>query len=44
MDCVGTFTSPVTDESGTLHIRVRRTAAATSCDGYELSWAVHEEF
>jgi hypothetical protein len=44
LDCVGTFTSPVTDESGTLTIRVRRTAAATSCDGYELSWAVHEEF
>jgi len=44
IDCVGTFTSPVTDESGTLHIRVRRTAAATICDGYELFWAVHEEF
>jgi hypothetical protein len=44
MDCEGTLTSPVTDESGTVWIRVRRTASATSCDGYELAWAVHEEF
>ncbi len=44
IDCEGTTFSPVTDESGTVHVRVKRTPAATACDGYDLHIAVHEEF